>query len=97
MKKYADRVFYWFEDNKFARERKDISRSMELMFDLADYIEDEDNFDSILNASGLLEDYKDIDDAENACEELIVYMTIGLNKAIGNPVDDLIKALKGAK
>lgn len=97
MKHIADKIFRYYEENIFERERTDISREEELVFSFADWVEDENNFRDIVELSDGFCDYKDIDDVEHAYNELVNFMMKGVDKWLGNPVENLIKDLKGAE
>ena len=89
----ADEVFKYFEEKVFERSRYDIDRDYDLIFSFSDWVRD-------LDTGYILEivdfDLKDFDDVEKACEKLIKIINNGVDKWLGNPVDELIKDLKGA-
>ena len=92
-KQLADEVFKYFEEKVFERERDDIDRDSELVFSFSDWINSVDS-DDILEIVDF--DLEDTDDVEKACEKLIKTINNGVDKWLGNPVDELIKDLKGA-
>ena len=93
-KQLADEVFKYYEEKIFERERYDLDRNYDLIFSFSDWLGSVDP-DDILEIIEI--DLKDPDDQEEAVEKLINIMQKGIDKWLGNPVDDLIKDLKGAK
>jgi hypothetical protein len=78
---YADNVWSYFEENIY--ENKDNLSGYDLDMDKLEEFKEfvTDNADTVLDASGLLGDYKDIDDAENELNKLVNLMWQGADKA----------------
>ena len=91
----ADKVFEWFENNKFEREDRSVSREFELVCAYADWLDSLQAGD-LAEMAGLYADFKDPDDAEEAENKLYTFINQGIGRWMGNPVEDLIKKL-GAK
>jgi len=89
----ADEVFNYFEEKVFERSRYDLDRDYDLIFSFSDWVRDLDT-DDILEIVDF--DLKDPDDVAEACEKLIKIINNGVDKWLGNPVENLIKDLKGA-
>lgn len=81
--KFADNVWDFFDS--FVYENKDSLQGYDLDMDkleeFKDFVRDGRNFDIILDASELLSEFKDIDDAENEANKLIDIMWQGADKA----------------
>lgn len=80
--KFADNVWYYFDS---IYENKDNLSGYDLDMDkletFKDFVRDSRNFDTILDVSELLCEYKDIDDAEKELNSLIDVMWKGSDKA----------------
>lgn len=92
----ADKVFEWFETNKFEREDRTVSREFELICSYADWLDSLQAGD-LAEMAGLYADFKDPDDAEVAENKLYTYINKGIGRWLGDPVADLINTLKEAK
>lgn len=86
----ADKLFEWFENNKFEREDRSVSRDFELVCSYSGWL---DTFESgdLAEVTGLYADFKDPDDAEKEETKLMAYIRKGIDKYLGNPVEELIK------
>ena len=80
---YADNVWNYFEENIY--ENKDnlsgYDLDMDKLEEFKEYVKNERSIDPMLDASGLLEDYKDIDDAYKELDKLVDVMWQGADKA----------------
>lgn len=92
----ADKLFEWFENNKFEREDRSVSRDFELVCSYSDWLDTLEKGD-VAELTGLYADFKDPDDAEKGEDKLLIYITKGINKYLGNPVEELINKLQGAE
>lgn len=92
----ANRLFNWFEEKKFERERNDVSRDFELVCAYSDWLDTFETGD-LAEMTGLYADFKDTDDAEKEEMKLMAYIRKGIDKYLGNPVEELIKKLQGAE
>ena len=92
-KQLADEVFKYYEEKIFERERYDLDRDYDLIFSFSDWVRTLDS-DDIIEIVDF--DLEDSDDVDKACEKLIKIINNGVDKWLGNPVDELIKDLKGA-
>ena len=93
-KDLADKVFEYFENNVFEREDISVSRDFELICSFGDWVDS-------LSPEDLFEiveiDMKDTDDAVEVAQKLLVIMSKGVDKWLGNPFEDLVKKLGGQK
>ena len=73
-KEKLDALFAWFEENKYEPEYndkgKEINREFNLVCQFADWVEDGNNFDTIIDITELNADFKDSDDFKCAAGKL---------------------------
>lgn len=81
-KEKADNLFYWFEENIYSKEKGD--SAMSVYFAFYDWLLDAENVDTVVDKSGLLGDFKDPDDAEEAANKLLKYILSGLDRFFDN-------------